>query len=207
MAADAKAAAEAEEQAVAEAVAEVKSKRGAAARARAVIARAAVRHGFTKVPRSEYGGTAVVQGTAQSCLADAVFVCLKDLGVDVTRQDCWKMIGDPSMGTTVDAAVAFALGHGILMEDLGRGYYKNPHRALALPGMSIALITLEDEAGVKVAHAVAKVGNYVVDNAGDVRRINEEDITDNKKALGVFEDIYEEWAKVSIDQVFSLKLE
>ena len=63
------------------------------------------------------------------------------------------------------------------------------------------------EAGVKAAHAVAKVGDYVVDNAGDVRRINQEDITDNKKALGVFEDIYEEWAKVSIDQVFSLKLE
>ena len=79
--------------------------------------------------------------------------------------------------------------------------------ALSQPGMSIALITLEDEAGVKARHAVAKVNEYVVDNAGDVRRIEQEDITDNKKALGVFEDIYEEWAKVSIEQVFSLKVE
>ena len=63
---DAEVAAKAEEQAVAEAVATVKSQRGAAKRARAVIARPAQRHGFTRVPRTEYGGTTVVAGTAQS---------------------------------------------------------------------------------------------------------------------------------------------
>lgn len=206
-AAAAEVAAAAEDEAVATAVAQVKSKRGTAKRARAVIARAAHRHGFTRVPRSEYGGTAVVQGTAQSCLADAVYVCLKDMGIEVTRQDCWQIIGDPAEGATVDTAVAFTLGHGVIMDDLGRGYHKNPRRALSQPGMSIALITLEDDAGVKAAHAVAKVGNYVVDNSGDVRHINQGDIKNNEVALVVYKDVYAEWAKVSIDQVFSLEME
>ena len=39
--------------------------------------------------------------------------------------------GDPAKGATADAAVAFALGHGVIMEDLGRGYHKNPRRALS----------------------------------------------------------------------------
>ena len=206
-AANAKAEAAAEDEAVAKAVAGVRSQRGPAKRARAAIARAAHRHGFTRVPRSEYGGTAVVQGTAQSCLADAVYVCLKDLGVEVTRQECWAMIGDPAEGTTADAAVAFALDHGVIMKDMGRDFYMNPRRALEQPGVSISLLTLEDEAGVKAAHAVAKVHDCVVDNAGDVRRINQGDIRNNKVALAVYKDVYAEWAKVSIDQVFSLKLE
>jgi hypothetical protein len=136
-----------------------------------------------------------------------VFVCLKDLGADVTRQECWRIIGDPAEGATVDAAVAFALGHGVIMKDLGRGYYKNPRRALEQPGASIALLSLEDEAGGTAAHAVAKVDDCVVDNAGDVRRIDRGDVKSNKVALGVFQDIYAEWPKVCIDQVFSLKLE
>ena len=61
---------------------------------------------------------------------------------------------------------------------------------------------------VEVAElAVAKVDDCVVDNAGDVRRIDRGDVRSNKVALGVFRDIYEEWPKVCIDQVFSLKLE
>eukprot|EP01043_Picozoa_sp_COSAG02_P068375 COSAG02_NODE_11332_length_1745_cov_2.521264_2_plen_137_part_00 len=136
-----------------------------------------------------------------------MYVCLKDMGIEVTRQDCWQMIGDPAEGTTVDTAVAFALGHGVIMDDLGHGYHKNPRRALSKPGMSITLLTLEDEVGVKALHVVAKVGDYVVDNAGDVRRINQGDIKNNKVALAVYKDVYNEWDKVSIDQVFSLKLE
>ena len=46
-----------------------------------------------------------------------------------------------------------------------------------------------------------------MDNAGDVRRIDRGDMKTNKVALGVFRDIYAEWPKVCIDQVFSLKLE
>ena len=117
------------------------------------------------------------------------------------------MIKDPAEGTTVDAAVAFALSHGVIMDDLGRGFHKNPRRALSQPGMSIAMLTLEDEAGVKAAHAVAKVGDYVLDNASDVRHINQGDIKNNKVALAVYQDVYSEWDAVSIDQVFSLKLE
>jgi hypothetical protein len=56
-------------------------------------------------------------------------------------------------------------------------------------------------------HAVAKVGDYVVDNASDVRHIKQGDIKNNKVALGVFQDIYAEWPQVSIDRVFSLELE
>ena len=117
------------------------------------------------------------------------------------------MIGDPAEGATVDAAVAFALGHGVIMKDLGRGYHSNPRRALEQPGVSISLLTLEDEAGATAAHAVAKVHECVVDNAGDVWRIDRGDVKSNKVALGVFEDIYEEWPKVCIDRVFSLELE
>jgi hypothetical protein len=204
---EAAAEAAAEAEAVAEAVAGVRSGRGAAKRARAAIAWEAKRHGFTKVPRSQYGGTTVVAGTTQSCLADAVFVCLKDLGAEVTRQECWGIIGDPAEGATVDAAVAFALGHGVTMKDLGRGFHSNPLRALEQPGVSISLLTLEDEAGATAAHAIAKVHECVVDNAGDVRRVDRGDMKTNKVALGVFKDIYTEWPQVSIDRVFSLELE
>ena len=64
-AASAEAEAAAEDEAVAKAVAGVRSQRGAAKRARAAIVREAKRHGFTKVPRSQYGGTTVVAGTAR----------------------------------------------------------------------------------------------------------------------------------------------
>jgi hypothetical protein len=197
----------AEDEAVAKAVAGVRSGRGATKRAWAAIAWQAKRHGFTKVPRSQYGGTTVVAGTTQSCLADAVFICLKDLGAEVTWQECWGIIGDPAEGATVDAAVAFALGHGVIMKDLGRGYHSNPRRALEQPGVSISLLTLEDEAGATAAHAVAKVHECVVDNAGDVRRVDRGDMKTNKVALGVVKDIYTEWPQVCVDRVFSLELE
>ena len=56
--------------------------------------------------------------------------------------------------------------------------------------MSISLLTLEDEAGATAAHAVAKVHDCVIDNAGDVRRIDRGDVKSNTVALGVFQDIY-----------------
>ena len=93
------------------------------------------------------------------------------------------------------------------MKDLGRGYHSNPRRALEQPGVSISLLTLEDEAGATAAHAIAKVHECVVDNAGDVRRVDRGDMKTNKVALGVFKDIYTEWPQVSIDRVFSLELE
>ena len=141
------------------------------------------------------GGTVVAAPRGQehkTCVPDATFVCLKNQGAAVTKEEARECLATARSTTLYDMEPVLEK-HGFEVVSAGKGYLSNPRNTLSLmQGHYIVLMDLWDEDGDHHKHACALSelnGNmHIIDNMAriPVKQIGPEDRVNQEEALKVF---------------------